>query len=274
MGDMYDAVDPANIPAECDGHPALRITVLANPAGEAFDFETGNAGADAVALACRNRVNNGQWCVGYVNESNHGQLGAALVARALPWSPASEWPKAGVYMWAAAPGTTPGEVPAWCGTEPIAVQDRAEGSVDISTTFGAFDAQAAGYIDGPLSRWPAEAWARFTTLPDVLVAPEPGGAPTGPVPDIHAPPPPPMTPPAPAPQPAGGLVTVLVPQLQENNTGDTVRAAQQLLGGLAVDGVFGPLTLARAREYQSAHGLAPDGIIGVHTWGALLGHPQ
>lgn len=67
---------------------------------------------------------------------------------------------------------------------------------------------------------------------------------------------------------------MLVPELQENNTGDTVRACQTLLGGLAVDGIFGPLTLARVREYQQAHALGVDGIVGVHTWGSLLGHPQ
>lgn len=81
--------------------------------------------------------------------------------------------------------------------------------------------------------------------------------------------------PVPAPPPSvGGLLTVLIPELYEPATSETVRACQTLLGGLAVDGIFGPITKARVIEYQGAHGLTQDGIVGVHTWGSLLGHPQ
>jgi peptidoglycan hydrolase-like protein with peptidoglycan-binding domain len=67
---------------------------------------------------------------------------------------------------------------------------------------------------------------------------------------------------------------VQLPVIQENINGDPVKAAQTLLGGLTVDGVFGPLTRERTVAYQSEHGLTADGIIGQHTWGTLLGAPQ
>lgn len=38
---------------------------------------------------------------------------------------------------------------------------------------------------------------------------------------------------------------------------------------LTVDGIFGPKTLARVKEYQRQKGLQVDGIVGPKTWGAL-----
>lgn len=87
-----------------------------------------------------------------------------------------------------------------------------------------------------------------------------------------APPEPPVPPPYTPPQEV--LVAVMVPQVQQGNTGATVHAVQTLLGGLTIDGVFGPITHDAVVHYQEAHGLAADGIVGVHTWGSLLGHPQ
>jgi cell wall-associated NlpC family hydrolase len=40
---------------------------------------------------------------------------------------------------------------------------------------------------------------------------------------------------------------------------------------LAVDGAFGPITLASVRRFQRAHGIAPAGIVGPRTWAALAG---
>lgn len=91
---------------------------------------------------------------------------------------------------------------------------------------------------------------------------------------LQAPVPPPPPTPTPPPPPPEGLVTVLLPQLSEGATGRPVQAAQTLLGQLATDGVFGPATKARVEAVQAEYHLSVDGVIGVHTWGAILGQPQ
>jgi hypothetical protein len=71
---------------------------------------------------------------------------------------------------------------------------------------------------------------------------------------------------------ASGPVTDL-PLLREGARGAAVSQLQQALnkGGarLAVDGVFGPLTSAAVRSFQSRNALAVDGIVGQNTWGKL-----
>jgi peptidoglycan hydrolase-like protein with peptidoglycan-binding domain len=42
---------------------------------------------------------------------------------------------------------------------------------------------------------------------------------------------------------------------------------------LSVDGIFGPKTLARVKEFQKNNGLKVDGIVGPLTWGKLLVGP-
>jgi peptidoglycan hydrolase-like protein with peptidoglycan-binding domain len=259
MGQMFDAVDPDNIPATCDGRPALRITVLANPAGQAFDVEGGNAPAAEVAAAMAVRESEGHWSVAYVNESTIDGLEAAMGPKGLRWAEGGSWPAPGVYLWAADPS---GNIVAgrWSvPVAPLAIQHLLQASYDVSTTVTNFPAAAAGYIDGPKSIWPANAWARFTALAD------------GPVP---APKPTPSPTPAPAPAPEPSEVTVLLPVLQQGMTAPSVRAVQVLVGGINVDGIFGPVTHARIVEFQATHGLARDGVVGQHTWGALLGAPQ
>ena len=53
-----------------------------------------------------------------------------------------------------------------------------------------------------------------------------------------------------------------------------VRPLQRLLcergHHVAVDGDFGPRTEAAVRAFQSAHGLAADGIVGPATWSRLI----
>jgi peptidoglycan hydrolase-like protein with peptidoglycan-binding domain len=40
--------------------------------------------------------------------------------------------------------------------------------------------------------------------------------------------------------------------------------------GLAVDGIFGPLTQAAVQNFQATHGLVVDGIVGPRTWNTLV----
>ena len=52
---------------------------------------------------------------------------------------------------------------------------------------------------------------------------------------------------------------------------DLVRIIQRQLHvkGLAVDGYFGPKTLAAVKAFQTSHHLVADGIVGPQTWAAL-----
>jgi len=65
--------------------------------------------------------------------------------------------------------------------------------------------------------------------------------------------------------------------IQNGSSGDAVRAAQHLLlvkfGYLdvVVDGLFGPVTEAAVKSYQTNHGLVVDGMVGaVETWPSLI----
>ena len=58
--------------------------------------------------------------------------------------------------------------------------------------------------------------------------------------------------------------------MRKGSSGPTVERLQRLLGGLTPDGKFGPLTEKAVKDYQRAHGLVDDGIVGPKTWGALL----
>jgi peptidoglycan hydrolase-like protein with peptidoglycan-binding domain len=66
-----------------------------------------------------------------------------------------------------------------------------------------------------------------------------------------------------------------LPTLREGAEGSAVRLAQARLDGLgdhlAIDGVFGPDTLAGVEAFNRAHGLTPTGTVGRKTWLALLG---
>ncbi|WP_230673778.1 peptidoglycan-binding domain-containing protein [Rathayibacter sp. Leaf248] len=63
------------------------------------------------------------------------------------------------------------------------------------------------------------------------------------------------------------------PVLSSGSSGEDVTTAQYLLRGsgqsLAVDGEFGAGTASATTAFQSAKGLAADGVIGAETWGAL-----
>lgn len=66
------------------------------------------------------------------------------------------------------------------------------------------------------------------------------------------------------------------PLLNFGSTGPAVTELQRALnmGGtflpkLSVDGIFGPKTHARVKEFQSSNGLVRDGVVGPLTWEAL-----
>lgn len=67
----------------------------------------------------------------------------------------------------------------------------------------------------------------------------------------------------------------LIVEVREGSTGDAVKAAQTQLNehgaGIPVDGRFGPVTADATRAFQSANGLAADGVVGPQTWQTLVG---
>jgi hypothetical protein len=211
------------------------ITVLADERYNIFDSEAGNAGTDAVATAVANRLQSRLHSTCYTNRDNLAGLSRSLQRKGVHWTDAQFWPEPGCYLWAAAPGTPPGRLPAWCPVSPVAVQDRALGPYDLSTTF---------------HNWPAG------------TAPPPA-------------PQPPTPPPVPREVPItvqllqvqegnqGDAVRSL--QILLNGRGPYA---------LVVDGIFGPKTQVAVRDYQQLVHIGADGIAGVHTWGHLLGVPQ
>jgi peptidoglycan hydrolase-like protein with peptidoglycan-binding domain len=72
----------------------------------------------------------------------------------------------------------------------------------------------------------------------------------------------------------------LVLQVKKGNTGDAVRAVQEVIKfhdqsdgegtPVVIDGVFGPQTDNWVRGFQTAVGTASDGIVGPITWRALV----
>ena len=168
MADQIDSVQPANIGPEYNGLPAARITVLADRRGQCFDVsDVGNASASSVALAVEWRFSQHMWSVCYVNQSGEEGMTQALTLVGLGWTDARYWPRRGAYMWAADPS---GNIAAgrWVPpVTPLMVQDRYVGAYDLSRTAGAWPGRVAGYMDGVDSAWPASAWDRFATIPDV-----------------------------------------------------------------------------------------------------------
>ncbi|MGI5860481.1 MAG: peptidoglycan-binding protein [Myxococcales bacterium] len=64
-----------------------------------------------------------------------------------------------------------------------------------------------------------------------------------------------------------------MPTLRSGARGSAVKTLQTLLRNkgysIAVDGSFGPKTLAAVKAFQRARGLAVDGVVGPKTWAAL-----
>lgn len=74
------------------------------------------------------------------------------------------------------------------------------------------------------------------------------------------------TSPAPAPQPPAGATAR--PTVQQGSQGPNVAYLQQKLG-IAADGIFGPATAARVRQFQTNHHLSADAVVGPLTWAAI-----
>jgi peptidoglycan hydrolase-like protein with peptidoglycan-binding domain len=72
----------------------------------------------------------------------------------------------------------------------------------------------------------------------------------------------------------------LIVQVKKGSTGDAVRGVQEVITfhdvsdgegtPIDVDGIFGPITDAWVRGFQTAVGTAADGIVGPITWRALV----
>lgn len=64
------------------------------------------------------------------------------------------------------------------------------------------------------------------------------------------------------------------PVQQDGSNGEDARTVQYLLMHhgfrVTVDGTFGPVTAAMVHEFQASKGLTQDGIVGDHTWPALI----
>ena len=63
------------------------------------------------------------------------------------------------------------------------------------------------------------------------------------------------------------------PTLRRGMKGDAVLDLQQKLALAPADGIFGALTEVATREFQRAHDLVPDGIVGPKTWELLAPPP-
>jgi peptidoglycan hydrolase-like protein with peptidoglycan-binding domain len=70
------------------------------------------------------------------------------------------------------------------------------------------------------------------------------------------------------------IVAISWPLQKNGSAGEPVRTVQYLLRAhgeiVTVDGRFGPITQSKVEAFQKAHGLSADGIVGNHTWPALV----
>jgi hypothetical protein len=59
-----------------------------------------------------------------------------------------------------------------------------------------------------------------------------------------------------------------LPVIKRGSRGEAVAYWQGIIG-VEADGIFGPITEAATKQYQTDHGLVADGIVGPLTWGTI-----
>jgi len=69
-------------------------------------------------------------------------------------------------------------------------------------------------------------------------------------------------------EPPPESVVMPAPVLKRGTISEDVKTIQRW-AGLVADGVFGSITETWVKEFQSVHGLNPDGVVGDKTWKAL-----
>ena len=84
----------------------------------------------------------------------------------------------------------------------------------------------------------------------------------------------PVTAPAPVPEQASSELTTEYTAhkktvLKLGASGSAVKVLQRGLGGLVVDGSFGPRTVASVKRFQASRGLTATGVVDARTWSAL-----
>lgn len=72
-----------------------------------------------------------------------------------------------------------------------------------------------------------------------------------------------------SPQPTS--LTVSRATIRQGSQGESVKEWQRIVGGIAVDGKFGPATVTATKKWQKEHGLKDDGVVGPQTWGTAYG---
>jgi peptidoglycan hydrolase-like protein with peptidoglycan-binding domain len=70
-------------------------------------------------------------------------------------------------------------------------------------------------------------------------------------------------------RPTTPYTSLLSTTLKAGAKGNAVKALQRALGGVAVDGAYGPKTVAAVKAFQKARGLATTGVTDTAVWQAL-----
>ncbi|WP_370892643.1 peptidoglycan-binding protein [Janibacter sp. GXQ6167] len=75
------------------------------------------------------------------------------------------------------------------------------------------------------------------------------------------------------PAPPSSLAPYLTTTVRLGSSGESVSALQRTLGGVTVDGKFGPATERAVKSFQRSKELTENGIVSPNVWRALAGRP-